>query len=113
MDLFYKIVLSVAIIVLIIMLITITILMQNAKKEVAFPPSSLKCPDYWIDSSYGCMPNSVNLGTLTDTNAAIDFNNTSWKIGDDYSGLSDTCAKKKWANMNKILWDGISNYNSC
>ena len=30
-----------------------------------------------------------------------------------YTGLSDICTKKKWANENKIVWDGISNYNSC
>jgi hypothetical protein len=112
MDLFYKIVLSVAIIVLILMLIAITIMMQNANKEVAFPPSALKCPDYWIDSSFGCSPNSVNLGTLANP-TTIDFDNNSWKTVGEYSGLSDTCAKRKWANRNKILWDGISNYNSC
>lgn len=112
MDLFYKIVLSVAIIMLIIMLITISVLIQNSTKEVAFPPSALRCPDYWVDSSNGCIPNSVNLGTLS-MPTTIDFDDNAWKIGSDYAGLSDTCAKRKWANRNKILWDGISNYNSC
>ena len=113
MELFYKIVLTVAIIRLIIILITIGVLIQDSSKEEVYPPSALKCPDYWTDSSYGCVHNNINLGTLTSPPAAIDFNDTSWQAAGDYVGLSDTCAKRKWANNNNILWDGIGNYNSC
>ena len=28
-------------------------------------------------------------------------------------GLTALCAQNKWANQNNILWDGVSNYNSC
>ena len=34
----------------------------------------------------------------------IDFSDPKWK------GI---CDKKKWANENGIVWDGVSNYNSC
>ena len=34
----------------------------------------------------------------------IDFSNPAW---------TGVCDKKKWANENGIVWDGISNYNSC
>lgn len=30
-----------------------------------------------------------------------------------YPGRSVRCAKKRWAELNKIAWDGISNYNGC
>ncbi len=34
-------------------------------------------------------------------------------FGSLYPGLSVRCAKKRWANLNNITWDGISNYNGC
>jgi hypothetical protein len=34
----------------------------------------------------------------------IDFSNNNWQ---------GVCDKKKWANMNNIVWDGVSNYNNC
>lgn len=30
-----------------------------------------------------------------------------------YPGRSVRCAKKRWAELNGITWDGISNYNAC
>ena len=30
-----------------------------------------------------------------------------------YPGYSVRCAKKRWAELNGITWDGISNYNGC
>lgn len=113
MDLFYKIVISVAIIFLVVILITVGVMSQNIEKNMVYPPTHLVCPDYWTDISGVCQPGSVNLGKLTNTSNPIDFNGTSWKSGGNYTGLSETCAKKKWATDNNILWDGISNYNSC
>ena len=34
----------------------------------------------------------------------IDFSDSKW---------TGECDKRKWANENGIVWDGISNYNSC
>lgn len=120
MDIFYKIVLSIAIIMLIVILIVVGAAVQNANTEEAYPPTALKCPDYWMDASGGCVSNGVNLGTYT-SDQTIDFTSNTWTQESnanqdgsiDYSGLSETCAKKKWANTYEVLWDGISNYNSC
>lgn len=30
-----------------------------------------------------------------------------------YPGRSVRCAKKRWAELNQIAWDGISNFNGC
>lgn len=30
-----------------------------------------------------------------------------------YPGRSVRCAKKRWAELNGITWDGITNYNAC
>jgi hypothetical protein len=32
-----------------------------------------------------------------------------WNTG----GLTSLCSQKSWANKNQLLWDGVSNYNSC
>jgi len=117
MDIFYKIVLTVAILMLIIILIVVGAAVQNSNNEAAYPPSALKCPDYWIDASNGCSSNGVNLGNY-DSPQTIDFGSDTWTQATDlsnvdFSGLSETCAKKKWANTYDILWDGVSNYNSC
>lgn len=32
-----------------------------------------------------------------------------WNTG----GLTSLCSQKSWANKSQILWDGVSNYNSC
>jgi hypothetical protein len=38
-------------------------------------------------------------------------NNTNW--GTMYPGLSEVCAKKRWANSMNITWDGVTNYTGC
>jgi Tfp pilus assembly protein PilW len=40
----------------------------------------------------------------------IDFNDNKWAT--EYS-TTQQCALNKWANKNKINWDGISNFNGC
>ena len=50
-----------------------------------------------------CNTNVVN-------NNELSISDTEWQTSD---GLSAKCAKKLWANNNNIVWDGISNYNSC
>ena len=124
MDLFYKVVLTVAIIALIIVLIVVGVAVSNSSKTKVFPPTALKCPDYWTyDTTNGCSVNVDNEGTLNaDQNqqptTSVNFDDPTWRndtkwSGTDYVGLSETCARKKWANTYGIIWDGISNYNSC
>ena len=136
MDLFYIIVLSVATILLILLLTYIGILMRNAKTSSngdIFPPVANSCPDYWgaspSDPSSCNIPRNVagvkNIGsiydinglTLNDTNTIgydrgknlINFNDTRWSSG----GKTAVCGQKEWANKYNIMWDGVSNYNSC
>jgi hypothetical protein len=134
METFHIIVLSVATVALILILIFVGVLLSKGDTNAAFPPSYGMCPDYWeIDaSSNKCLiPNiqttKLNIGNMYDTDETlkdaitytpgygydisnnvitqyIDFSDPKWK---------GQCDKKKWANENGIVWDGISNYNSC
>ena len=130
MDSFQKYTIFIAIIVLIIILVLVGILLEKDKKNKTFPPTSNQCPDFWTQTIDNLTNDIVcNAGT-GNINAATpppgdDGSNTpdSVKIADilsgqapgptDYSGLSDTCKKKRWTDYWSIQWDGISNYNSC
>jgi len=128
MDSFQMIVLAIAAFVLIIILTAIGIALRKFKNKVVYPPIANQCPEYWAVSSDGqscSIPvfggtNAGNIymnGSLTfttpvpgydSTNATINFNDPGW-----IANNSSTCNKQLWANQYKIVWDGISNYNSC
>ena len=118
MDIFYKIVLMVALVILILILVTVGSLINSDGSNV-YPPNALKCPDYWVDVSGGCRSQGVNDASLNspinfdDSSASNYYQTMDGNNSDVYVGLSSTCAKRKWAIDNNILWDGISNYNSC
>jgi hypothetical protein len=139
MDIFYIIVLTVAIILLIGILAFIGVRMTKNSAHISiYPPTSLPCPDYWsqttdstgntfcvippyiapsssspIPSNTGNIYNSSGLNTLTSTPGqsgnAINFKDPAWAS----SGKSDVCAQKQWANSHLIQWDGVSNFSSC
>ena len=139
MEKFHIIVLSIATVALILILIFVGILLSKGDTNEAYPPSYGVCPDYWeiktdeaTNKSKCIIPNiqktKLNIGNMYDENTNtlkseitktpgysnemsdgevvqyIDFSNSGWK---------GECDKKKWANENGIVWDGISNYNSC
>ena len=139
MEQFHIIVLSIAAIALILILIFVGILLSKGNTNQAYPPSYGVCPDYWeietdeeTNKSKCIIPNiqktKLNIGNMYDENTMtlkseitntpgysnmmsdneivqyIDFSNPAW---------TGVCDKKKWANENGIVWDGISNYNSC
>ena len=128
---FYGIVLIVAIVVFILVLILMGLMLTNGKSTHAYPPTSNDCPDYWIlDSTGNCQvptsTNSVNTGIYNATNKptsdliapyvntqttgwSFDPTNTKWLS----TGKTKTCAQKDWATQYNIMWDGVSNYNSC
>jgi len=122
MDIFYIIVLSVAIMLLILILTYIGIKMVYNRNSAGntFPPSYSPCPDYWQSDSTGkcVVPNSgaLNRGDGTyETNkpsgysdGKIDFTATAWTTNG-----SSICSKRTWANSNNVVWDGITNYNGC
>ena len=142
MEIFYIMVLSVAVILLIAVLSYIGVKMTNNSSSVAiYPPSSLPCPDYWaqttdpngntvcfippyvasdssspIPSNTGKIYGSDGANTLNSStpgysknNNSINFSNPGWA----YSGKTNVCAQKQWANSNLIQWDGVSNYSNC
>jgi len=133
MDPFYLIVLSIVAILLILALTYIGIKMASTNNnKQAYPPLSSTCPDYWQASStdpssclipvktskntgkiYDSNGNlALNAGTtygLNNTSKSINFSDKSWNKG----GSSSVCGQKSWANQFGIVWDGVSNYNSC
>ena len=133
MDRFYSIVLIVAIIVLIIILAYIGMkIAQDSGTDEAYPPQHGYCPDYWEsverNNNLVCQvpPPSdenphPNLGsiyeggkstlTTTSTPGYDDIGNTIHF--DDKKWYTGPCMKKKWSNQYNIIWDGVSNYNSC
>lgn len=119
---FYVIVLIIAIIILILALTSVGLLIKRLNASKTFPPSASDCPDYWVVGENGSCQipageNAVNDPTsgytTTDTfglnNGQIKFTDAGWKN----QGISELCAKKKWANKYSVLWSGVSNYNSC
>ena len=123
MDKFYTVTIIVAFVILVIALIGLGILLQNQDAATEFPPKQNQCPDHWTVSGEYCYwgTSNFNLGDLStnDTSGAI------YSISGDYVEHSTgrdgikfrsnvlRCDKKKWANSNGIIWDGISNYNQC
>ena len=128
MDSFQIVVLTVAAVILIIILSVIGVGLKNLKNKVVYPPIANMCPDYWQVASDGesCsipVQSATNTGTMYDNgsltftatvpgynaaNSTINFTDPAW-----IANNSSTCNKQLWANQYKIVWDGISNYNSC
>jgi hypothetical protein len=143
MESFYWTVLVVAIIALIGALTYVGVLMTYyTKKDTAYPPVASSCPDFWTVSAsnpakcnipagdaagiknigslyetttssegkpvYTLKLSTANTHGLDATNKTIDFSAAEWGAG---SGA--VCKKHSWANQNGLVWDGVSNYNSC
>lgn len=136
MDWFHIIVLTVALVVLILLLTFIGIIMSNQKRNMVYPPTYNTCPDYWAISTDGsnCIiptyDSQLNVGSLysspnvlaqsvystTGFNSPLDpatnfatnqinFNDGGWQ--------GSICNQKTWAINNSVVWDGITNFNSC
>ena len=116
------IVLTIAVVFLILILSAVGIIMLFTKNNnQVYPPTSSKCPDYWTLGSDGvtCTSSGINNGTITATGGPVtSVNNNVIKLNlSDSSftqrGMTQTCGQKRWANLNKVEWDGVSNYNKC
>ncbi len=130
MDSFQKIVLAIATVILILILTIIGVMLTKYKNKVVYPPVANTCPDYWKISADGLscsIPSSsaVNVGNIyksdgslaissTDTYGYDSTNNTiNFTDGGWSSSKSAVCAQKDWAGTYNLIWDGVSNYNSC
>ena len=116
------IVMTVAVVFLILILSAVGIIMLFTKNNTqVYPPTSSKCPDYWTLGSDGvtCTSTGINRGTITvaggpvtsvsDNNLTLNTSHSSFTE----RGMTKTCGQKRWATMNKVEWDGVSNYNKC
>jgi hypothetical protein len=128
MDTFYLIILSIAVIFLILFLTVTGIMMRKQRKDEIFPAIPNACPDGWTnDASNNCIVPTHLPPPLTDIilastvgttskmtenikTYAVNFNDPKWN---GLGGKSAICAKRSWANKNNVVWDGVSNYNSC
>ena len=124
MDKFYTITIIVAFVILVIALIGLGILLQNDEASTEFPPKHNKCPDNWTVSGEYCKwdVSKYFIGDLSFSDTTSGYFNS---ISNDYVHPSSDekgiifkdnvlrCDKKKWATTNRIIWDGITNYNQC
>ena len=86
-----------------------------------FPETHEICPKLWsVDKLGRCIiPIDTSLNRIfpvpRDTpGRRIRGFNPSDPDWDSYDGqTSSVCGKHSWANKYSIIWDGISNYNSC
>ena len=137
MESFYLIVISIALLALIGILTYVGILMTYYRdKDTTYPPVAGTCPDFWIvsdehpthcklptvptDNSIGIKNvGSIYSGSALELNAsntpglnqqtkAIDFADAKWGMAG-----SAVCKKQAWANQYGLVWDGVTNYNSC
>ena len=125
MDPFYKTVVIVAIVMLILALIGLGVLMQEQDTKTEYPPQQSACPDHWSYTGVNqCKINEdsdsteLNVGNFEKTDGDSDDYMT-YSVDDGSNKLVTfkpsllVCDKKKWANKYNIVWDGVSNYNQC
>jgi hypothetical protein len=140
MEAFYSYVAIGLVLVLIAVLVLIGVTMSKTQMVNTFPPVQHACPDYWevgVGSKAGYCKFPANGGKNRGTIAAengdsISASNGAWAktlvMADDkkwmkfndssawstlYPGLTDICAKKRWAENNGIVFDTVTNTNSC
>jgi hypothetical protein len=123
MDIFYIIVPSIAISLLILILafIGIKLARNNGGKlgptAVTFPPQYSTCPDKWTISAGGncTIPASNTINGNSDIirskkSAPPGAKNNGTEISFGTAGMCDLYT---WSNQNSVVWDGVSNYNGC
>jgi hypothetical protein len=126
MDSFYLIVISIALLLLVLLLVSFGIILKRGKSAVSYPKNPPECPDYWTSNpavdntgkvSYTCgLPPQYRFAKIqkygkqsiaeTDYDATkntINFSSTNW------GGTVGACNKYRWAMANNIAWDGITN----
>ena len=120
---FYTIVIIIAIIILVIALTVIGVTLTKNQNNIEFPDYQNACPDFWTLDSSGnrCKPNGMNMPISNKIASAATHSgvvaNTS-KTNIDYIDISDenwvsVCDKASWAKKAGILWDGVTNNNTC
>ena len=119
---FYTIVIIIAIIILVIALTIIGVTLTNKKNNIEFPDYQNTCPDFWTLDSSGnrCVSNNINVPLQNKLDEAkkhdgvtINNDNKNLSINLSEDNWVSICDKASWAKKYGILWDGITNNNTC
>jgi hypothetical protein len=100
MELYQRVVLGLAIVLLIAAYIMIYFTLVDNNKN--WPPSVAKCPDYWVYNATSDMCESINdfnVGTSDSKYPDVDGETLTQK---------STCDKYKWAKEKEVSWEGLS-----
>ena len=120
---FYSIVILVAIVILTITLTIVGVTLTNKKNTIPFPDYQNTCPDFWTNEGTFCTPpqdninkppsNKIATALTHDGVTSNSLKNAIEKIdvSDDY--WVSVCDKSSWAKKAGILWDGVTNNNTC
>ena len=108
---FYKQVIIVAIVILIISLAVIGTILAKSDSDNAFPPTINECPDFYkLNSDSKCEALKVVYDTSKTGCDIIDFtDDTKNYLNPGVGPDSGACAKKETSNECGITWDGITN----
>jgi len=125
---YYKIVLIIAIISLVVALTIVGISLKSGNNQKTFPDYQNVCPDYWRSVGDNCYPvvsrSSVNIPSPDKfsgespliNHLGVELNNTKTqitKINISDANWTGWCDKSSWAKNNGIFWDGVVNSNQC
>jgi hypothetical protein len=118
MESFYKIASLVPVVVMLLILVMVGITLQSQQGNTIFPKLQNACPDGWTTRPDGCTLSLRNDGVEHHKITPSNMGHTSEKIWEgtrDYVWKEGAtiCDKRKWALINAIQWDGVSNYNQC
>jgi len=127
---YYTVILIIAIVILIVALTVVGITIRSGSNKREFPSFQNTCPDFWTstinngilncyppnsgintpspDKFTGNKPSIVHEGVSIDTNT-----NTITNIDLTKEKWMSVCDQSAWSGANGILWDGVSNNNSC
>ena len=126
---------TIATVILIAILAIMGIMITDQGHGTVFPPTSNTCPDYWLQDATGMCyfplgKDAKNIGIIdasanspSSSVAPFAFTSTDSSLGAYYldpknkswngMGKTSICAQREWATKNSIVWDGVTNYNSC
>lgn len=108
---------------IIIIAVMASIIKKSNENNVSsvYPTIKQPCPDYWTleengDNKKDCVASDTNNGTFKANDTFSILNNYASLVSDIQANDGENkirCQLKEWCNKNGIVWDGITNFNSC
>ena len=122
---FYTIVIIIAIILLILALSVIGVTLAKNENIKSYPDYQNTCPDFWkLENDHICKHQGIN--TVHPEKVKEASRHAGIIVGQNENGIDDitsidvssdnwvsVCDKSSWAKKYNILWDGVTNNNSC